>query len=223
MVESSVSGGAAESEVVLGRRERKKQEQRCRIFEAASALFREKGFEATTVEEIAERADVAKGTVFNYFARKEAFLGALAGEMLDRLWRDLGPLEEWRGSSRSKVRRLFLRMAELAEESRELSSAIVLEKLRTVSLQSEDEPGIRSYRAALEAVLEEGRRTGELKWEVEAERAAELLEAALFAALMAWLAGRRPGLELREDVLQRVDMVFFGLLQRDAREGVQEV
>jgi TetR/AcrR family transcriptional regulator, cholesterol catabolism regulator len=62
----------------LGRRERKKLAVERRIREAALELFREKGYEAATVEEIAERADVAKGTFFNYFPRKDTLLEALA-------------------------------------------------------------------------------------------------------------------------------------------------
>lgn len=63
----------------VGRPERKKQEVEQRIREAALALFREKGYEATTVEEIAERADVAKGTFFNYFPRMDGLLGGAGG------------------------------------------------------------------------------------------------------------------------------------------------
>src|SRR5688572_9909759 len=62
----------------LSRRERKKDETRKRIFKAAVKLFKDKGFEATTVDEITERADVAKGTFFNYFPKKEAILGYLS-------------------------------------------------------------------------------------------------------------------------------------------------
>ena len=42
------------------RRERKKEETRRRIFTAAISLFREKGFEQTTVDEITEKADVCR-------------------------------------------------------------------------------------------------------------------------------------------------------------------
>ena len=63
------------TELELSRRERKKGETRERIFKAACKLFRHKGFEATTIDEIADKADVAKGTFFNYFPRKEAVLG----------------------------------------------------------------------------------------------------------------------------------------------------
>ena len=62
----------------LSRRERKKLQTRQRLLEAALSLFHEKGYSATTVEEIASKADVAKGTFFNHFPSKEALLHELA-------------------------------------------------------------------------------------------------------------------------------------------------
>ncbi|MFE2376756.1 TetR/AcrR family transcriptional regulator [Streptomyces sp. NPDC059398] len=55
----------------LGRRERKKRELRNHISGVATRMFLERGFEAVTVAEIAEAADVSAMTVFNYFPRKE--------------------------------------------------------------------------------------------------------------------------------------------------------
>lgn len=57
-----------------GRRERKKAELRTRISDVATALFLERGFDAVSVSEIAEAADVARPTVFAHFARKEDLL-----------------------------------------------------------------------------------------------------------------------------------------------------
>ena len=59
-------------ETRLGRRERKKLRTRALIQREALRLFLEKGFEATTIEEVASAADIAPSTFFNYFPTKES-------------------------------------------------------------------------------------------------------------------------------------------------------
>ena len=53
------------------RRERKKEKTRVDFVQAAVRLFRERGYEATTVDDIAEAADYARSTFFRYFPSKE--------------------------------------------------------------------------------------------------------------------------------------------------------
>jgi AcrR family transcriptional regulator len=57
-----------------GRRERKKAAVRARISDVATGLFLERGFDAVSVSEVAEAADVARPTVFAHFPRKEDLL-----------------------------------------------------------------------------------------------------------------------------------------------------
>jgi AcrR family transcriptional regulator len=54
-----------------GRRAHAKAQTRERILESALSLFQKKGFDGTTTKEIARKARVAEGTIFNYFNTKE--------------------------------------------------------------------------------------------------------------------------------------------------------
>ncbi|MER0238874.1 TetR/AcrR family transcriptional regulator [Fulvimarina sp. MAC8] len=62
---------------------------RARILDAAEAVFREAGFEAATVEEIAVRAGLTRKTVYNCFASKDAVADAIiaqAGALAEPLY-----------------------------------------------------------------------------------------------------------------------------------------
>ncbi|MFI0981762.1 TetR/AcrR family transcriptional regulator [Streptomyces sp. NPDC021093] len=83
---------STETEPVMGLRESKKHETRQLISDHATRLFIEKGFEATTIADVAAASRVAKKTVTNYFARKEdmaldhqeEFVAGLARTVADR-------------------------------------------------------------------------------------------------------------------------------------------
>ena len=63
-----------EFELELGLRERKKQQTRSAIHEAAFRLIDEQGLDATTIDQICTEADVSSRTFFNYFPSKAAAL-----------------------------------------------------------------------------------------------------------------------------------------------------
>lgn len=73
----------------LGLRERKKQQTRDTIARAALTLFAERGFDETTLAEIAEAADVSPRTIFGYFESKEDILFCEEPRYLDKLKRRL--------------------------------------------------------------------------------------------------------------------------------------
>ncbi|MBD3291456.1 MAG: TetR family transcriptional regulator [Armatimonadia bacterium] len=75
-----LSHGAARamrSVTAMSLREKKKAITREAILDAAEDLFATQGYVATTIEQIAERAMVAVGTMYNYFASKSQLLLAL--------------------------------------------------------------------------------------------------------------------------------------------------
>jgi AcrR family transcriptional regulator len=77
---------------VAGLRERKKRATRAAIHDGAMRLFDDRGFAGTTIDQIAEAANVSRATVFSYFATKEdivfgdapAAVDALAAALRDR-------------------------------------------------------------------------------------------------------------------------------------------
>ncbi|NYH81128.1 AcrR family transcriptional regulator [Actinopolyspora biskrensis] len=79
---TSVAAFPAEGPEVRGRRALKAARTRANIEAAALNLFREQGFESTTIEQIARAADIAPRTFFRYFPSKDAVLfGDLSGEL----------------------------------------------------------------------------------------------------------------------------------------------
>jgi AcrR family transcriptional regulator len=72
-------------EAERSKRMRKTQDKRERILEAACKVISEKGYEASTIELIAERAGVSKGLVYRYYASKETLVNELINSLFDKL------------------------------------------------------------------------------------------------------------------------------------------
>ena len=74
---------------IADRRERDKQKRRDSIVDAAEKLFFAKGFAATTIDEIAEAAELSKGAIYLYFNREVVAAASTGGEKVSALGRAL--------------------------------------------------------------------------------------------------------------------------------------
>lgn len=79
---------------MTGMRERKRQERQDTILEVAMTLFQTRGYEQTTMEDIAARADISPPTLYRYFPRKAELLIALFWKERERLARALNEFHE---------------------------------------------------------------------------------------------------------------------------------
>jgi AcrR family transcriptional regulator len=73
----------ASSNPSVGLRERKKQRTRQAIVEAATRLFAERGYGDTTLAEVADEAEVALSTIFNYFPGKPDIVFAMTDTVIE--------------------------------------------------------------------------------------------------------------------------------------------
>ena len=67
-------------------RQRRSTETVARMLDAAARIYDERGYRATTTNNVAEEAGVSIGSLYQYFPNKDALLVALADRHLDALW-----------------------------------------------------------------------------------------------------------------------------------------
>lgn len=186
-----------------GLRERKKADLKRRIAEAAIALIRERGYEATTIDEIVRRVDVSQPTFYKYYPSKDAILRehALSG-FAALLSSELAAS----GTIVVRMRRYLQAVARQMTEDRELWYAIAISNaynpIRDPDLLASSQAGTR----VLEAIVAEGQRRGEFTAAYSAERLASLLEGIMFRVCLEWGARFPSTRPLTEAVAEGFDL-----------------
>ncbi|MEU2430088.1 MULTISPECIES: TetR/AcrR family transcriptional regulator [Streptomyces] len=174
----------------------RRQATRAKLYEAAVTLIAEQGFSATTVDEIAERAGVAKGTVYyNFKSKTELFEELLrfgVGLLTDSLQAAADETEE-RGGSKVEALDAMIRaglvfidrypaftqlyVAELWRTNRAWQSTLMVVRQQAV--------------AVVETVLREAVERGELSEEIDIPLTAAALVGMVLVAALDWQAFQR--------------------------------
>jgi TetR/AcrR family transcriptional regulator, cholesterol catabolism regulator len=185
-----------------GRRERQRWQMRERLLSAALDLFAANGFADTTIDQIAERADVARQTVLNYFAHKTDFAKAWGQGRRDQL-AAVGAGIPGGASARALVHRYFAAAAEINERERDLTRAL---------LGSLTPTEVFLYvRAVPAAVIERGQQQGEFSPAADPGVWAEILTSVYFGTVSRWLIDGPPPFDLAQALAQRLEFVLAGL------------
>ena len=192
-----------------GRRERKKLETRERIFESGVALFATHGYDSTTMEQIGERADVSRATVFNYFARKEdivlEWFGRMRGEFATALAED----DQHSVDSTSRVLGAFRVLADGYEADPATGRAMVRAWQRAGGPLLADESDAPQLVADS---VRAGQRAGDIPRDVDPDRAALILFDAYLGVLYRWVLDETDQLALGEQLTATLDLILPSII-----------
>ncbi|MDO9518548.1 MAG: TetR/AcrR family transcriptional regulator [Methanosarcinaceae archaeon] len=195
-------------------REKKKTETKNKIFEVSGRLFKEKGFEKTTVDEITKEAGIAKGTFFNYFPTKEALL-LYFGEQKEELIYDLIENETMKGiPTKEKITNFLVFLAESVEKDKALTKLMVFEYTRYMVHSGlgpcEDKCRLHRLTETVCGLLDEGAKIGDVKTSLDVYKASEIITGVYLHSLIMWL-NSEDKISFSNDISGKINMLFEGI------------
>jgi AcrR family transcriptional regulator len=159
-----------------GRLERKKEATRQKIVSVALRLFQKHGFDATTMEEIAEQADIAKGTLYNYFPVKEAILD----EFIQRSFREQHAARMLRlqhlPDTRSRLRAILSELLEGIQVQREIFKKYFVYRIQQMLSLDQDESAQSGLHLLEARIIELGQHSGEVRSDLPLDLLSGLFE-----------------------------------------------
>ena len=171
------------AEQITSRRERRRFETRAKLLAAALELITTKGYVATSIDDIARLADVARGTALNYFPLKEDYLSAIVVERQEAFRQTLTRVAEAAPSALQGIIQASMAQARSYENEEQTSRPLVREWLRAGGPMLS---GADDSIAALSAVITLAKDRGEVASDVNPTDASTLLLDAYLGALVRW-------------------------------------
>ncbi|MEU6220666.1 TetR/AcrR family transcriptional regulator [Streptomyces sp. NPDC047022] len=191
--------------VATGRRERNKQRMKARIFSAALSLFAEKGFEQTKVDDITERADVARGTFFNHFQHKEELVTTWSSQRQLRFEEKLRQGTPTNDDLRVALGRCMAALVEINEEEEPGLNRVMLTSWVRAGLPITEPPRTAEVFAD---VIRAGVAEGRIRSGVDPVQVGHLLRDAYLGVLFRWCRGDLKGEGLATELQRIVDFLL---------------
>ena len=113
-------------------------EKRMEILNAAVDLISERGFERTTVDEIASRASVGKGTIYLYFENKEKIFIAILESGIQEIIKRMNEILSQSGDFQQRFEAMLKEHLQFAEEHREFYKVLIKERLNMKLIADKD-------------------------------------------------------------------------------------
>ncbi|MBI5534835.1 MAG: TetR/AcrR family transcriptional regulator [Deltaproteobacteria bacterium] len=182
---------------------------RAAVLRAAEDVFAEKGYHGARIQDIAARARIAVGTVYNYFKEKDEILDALLREQGEQISRAFMPRADDPADFESRFRTRVLRLFAFMQEHRTFFSVAAQHGVFDPEHAEEvmKSGARRNMPGQLEELLREGAELGVLRKD-NPQRLVRFLGGAMRATLMGAL--RDDATDLRDEGMFVIDMFLRG-------------
>lgn len=190
---------------------KERSEKEIAIILAASEVFSEKGFYLTTVEEVAKKAGIGKGTIYLYFKDKEDLFIQMLSYHFCELCRAIERISKTKSPILDKLKeviknnlRLFIRFGWIFEENLEISLKLRNKKREDGRRQEE------AYFDMLAQLFIQAEKEGATRTFSDHHMTASTLVSCLHAAGINY-ARRKPDMPVDEYINRVSDFVLFGI------------
>lgn len=189
-----------------GRRERKRQYVRDQLYRSAIELFVAQGYETTTVDQIAERADVARATVFNYFSQKDGFLEEWGARRRARVIEELQHEHADERPVGERLRGYLQGLADINLASRSETKVLIAASMRFGRLMDDPTP-----EGELTRIVEEGKTRGEVRADVDPAEVGSIVAASYFTNVLRWSSQEPAPFDLKERLDRMLTVILTGI------------
>jgi AcrR family transcriptional regulator len=195
----------------MGLRAEKKNKLRGQILLNAIRLFKERGFDEVTIDDIIGELEISQATFFNYFPSKDALLEQAAEETLGR-YREMLENEVRRDApTAEKITRLLEAMGQgLQGDKRFYRTLFTRSVLHFGNVKAE-----RILSDLSAALMRQGQRRGEIRPEYDPHELADIFIGTYYAIIMRWLHG--DGTQPLVERLHRGAAIFLSGVARSPR------
>ncbi|MEN6410854.1 MAG: TetR/AcrR family transcriptional regulator [Anaerolineaceae bacterium] len=168
------------------RMERKKEETRQRIVQTAMTLFEQNGVADTTMEQIAAAADIAKGTLYNYFPSKEFIIHTFMQRSFQTKYAERVQRMREISDTRGRMKMIFTELVRGVQAQDQIFDRYIIFRIQEmISLDQPEEIKSGLYRLG-EEIIRLGLEDGELRADVDPRLLEELVEFAFMELVKAY-------------------------------------
>ena len=178
---------------------RSQAERRQRILDAATALATRGGYEAVQMRDVAERADVALGTLYRYFPSKVHLLVTLMHEQTRQLTHRLDRRPAQGDTAADRVVEVLSRATRALQRDPQLADAMIRALMFADASAAAEVNAVNSIMTDAIIISIRGS-NGHGPTVEEAAAVARVLEQVWWANLLAWLSGRSSTRQMTDDL-----------------------